>query len=299
MGRHGNNATASAVYTYAERKKDNEQSGYGTQKARLGTDSVRNFDCCCLSNQPCREPLVTPDGYIFEKESIYENLLTQKRAIARKLKQFERQKTKFKRERKELLEAAEKDRVRKFEKQEMSVKSEIQSPFEQAKEQEARPVIRKETKKTAKGKVDTPLPSFWIPGLTPEAAETQIKKPDTKTRCPMTGKPLKLKDLTPVNFTLADPTSEKSIHVQQERYKCAVTHSVLRNTVQAVVLRPSGRVVTEDCVKRFIKPDMIDPISGEKLLEKDLIYLQMGGSGFAGSHASLEKQVATPAMMAG
>ncbi len=59
MTRHARNSTAGAVYTYHEKKKDSSHSGYGTDRTRLGKDSVRSFDCCCLSLQPCRNPVVT------------------------------------------------------------------------------------------------------------------------------------------------------------------------------------------------------------------------------------------------
>ena len=88
MGRHGKNATASAVYSYHERKKDTGTcSGgcvcvcvcvkqretkletlhtislvdgkYGSQSLRLGKDSVKEFDCCSLTLQPCRNPVIT------------------------------------------------------------------------------------------------------------------------------------------------------------------------------------------------------------------------------------------------
>ena len=41
MTRHGRNATNSAVYTYHERKKDANASGYGSDKCRLGKDSLK------------------------------------------------------------------------------------------------------------------------------------------------------------------------------------------------------------------------------------------------------------------
>lgn len=34
-------------------------SGYGTQNIRLSRDAVKDFDCCCLSLQPCHDPVVT------------------------------------------------------------------------------------------------------------------------------------------------------------------------------------------------------------------------------------------------
>lgn len=36
------------------------------------------------------------------------------------------------------------------------------------------------------------LPSFWVPNLTPDAAETKLKRPDKTITCPMSGKPLKV-----------------------------------------------------------------------------------------------------------
>lgn len=59
MTRHARNCTAGAVYTYHEKKKDAAASGYGTENQRVGKDSVKDFDCCCLTLQPCRDPVVT------------------------------------------------------------------------------------------------------------------------------------------------------------------------------------------------------------------------------------------------
>lgn len=59
MTRHARNCTAGAVYTYHEKKKDAAASGYGSATARLGKDSLRPFDCCHLTLQPCANPVVT------------------------------------------------------------------------------------------------------------------------------------------------------------------------------------------------------------------------------------------------
>lgn len=120
MTRHARNCTAGAVYTYHEKKKDAAASGYGTNTQRVGKDSVKDFDCCCLTLQPCRNPVITyvsygiylfvyfclheyfchnlycyrKHGYLFDKESILEYILTKKREYARKLKEYEKQKQK-------------------------------------------------------------------------------------------------------------------------------------------------------------------------------------------------------------
>jgi hypothetical protein len=39
---------------------------------------------------PGQDPVVTPDGYLFSREAILENLLQQKKAIKRKLDAWER-----------------------------------------------------------------------------------------------------------------------------------------------------------------------------------------------------------------
>ena len=40
MTRHSRNNTAGAFYSYAERKKDSENSGFGSANKRLSKDSV-------------------------------------------------------------------------------------------------------------------------------------------------------------------------------------------------------------------------------------------------------------------
>lgn len=91
MTRHARNCTAGAVYTYHEKKKDAAASGYGTQNERVGKDSVKSFDCCSLTLQPCRMPVVTKEGYLFDKEAILEYIVTKKNDYTRKLKQYEKQ----------------------------------------------------------------------------------------------------------------------------------------------------------------------------------------------------------------
>lgn len=114
MTRHARNCTAGAVYTYHEKKKDARASGYGTNAQRLGKDSIKDFDCCSLSLQPCRNPVIrweipliptsiwvtfllihfSKDGYLFDKEVILEYIIRKKNEFNRKLKEFDRLKKK-------------------------------------------------------------------------------------------------------------------------------------------------------------------------------------------------------------
>ena len=91
MTRHGKNSTAGAVYTYHEKQKDTTQSGWGSQKARFSKDSIKEFDCCNLTLQPCKDPVITPDGHLYERQSILEYILHIKQQNARRLKAYEKQ----------------------------------------------------------------------------------------------------------------------------------------------------------------------------------------------------------------
>ena len=91
MTRHGKNCTASAVYSYHEKKKDTKSSGYGSQSDRLSKDSVKDFDCCGLTLQPCREPVITSEGFLYDKEAILEYIVHQKQEYSRKLREYEKQ----------------------------------------------------------------------------------------------------------------------------------------------------------------------------------------------------------------
>ncbi len=58
MTRHARNSTAGSVYTYHEKKRDAKASGYGSLSERFSKDSIKGFDCCSLTLQPCRNPVV-------------------------------------------------------------------------------------------------------------------------------------------------------------------------------------------------------------------------------------------------
>jgi len=261
MTRHGKNATASAVYTYHERKKDTNEGQYGTQSVNIGRDSARNFDCCCLTLAPCKDPVCTPDGYLYEREAILTNLLKQKRKIAKQEKAYSKQNA----EKPDNVAAAAKA-------QEFLDKQSSSSAIN--------------VKKSSKvGSSDMrKLNNFWVPNLQGHASEETIKKPDGKTKCPITNSPLRLKDLVTVNFSpMPQDSAGKSTVCQEVRYMCAVTKDALCNTTVCAVLRTSGRVITLDCYEKVIKKDMLDPVSGEKIKEKDVIVLKRGSTGYAGA----------------
>ncbi|XP_051741471.1 nitric oxide synthase-interacting protein isoform X2 [Ctenopharyngodon idella] len=300
MTRHGKNCTAGAVYTYHEKRKDTAASGYGTQSVRLGKDAIKDFDCCCLSLQPCRDPVVTEDGYLYEKEAILQYILHQKTEIAKKMKAYEKQKQALKSEGQLESKSEERDRAEKFKQRENNIVSKPINPFTSDDGRQNGSTSSSSSDTSAgESSSSSALPSFWIPSLTPEAKPTMLKKPSKTVLCPMSGRPLKMSDLISVRFTPLDPSLDRvALLTRQDRYVCAVTKDTLGNSVPSAVLRPSGAVVTMECVEKLIRKDMIDPMTGDKLKEKDIIPLQRGGTGFAGSGVDLKAKEARPVMQA-
>ncbi|KAK3103313.1 hypothetical protein FSP39_018416 [Pinctada imbricata] len=265
MTRHSKNCTAGTVYTYHERQRDTKASGYGSKSARLGKDSMKDFDCCCLTLQPCRDPVVTQEGYLYDKESILEYILKQKKEISRKLKEYDKQMKREKEELAELAKAEEESRKLAFEK--------ANSHATEAKASSSG-ASGGSICNMKEGK-DKDLPSFWVPTMTPDAGPLKIEKPDEKVRCPMSRKPLKMKDLFPVKFTpINDRDQSTALITKQARYVCAVTNDVLGNSVPCAVLKTSGSVVTLDCVDKLLRKDMLDPINNKKMAESDIIPLK-------------------------
>lgn len=285
MTRHGKNNTASACYTYHERQSDAKTGGYGTIKARLGKDSVKDFDACCLTLQPCKYPVITPQGYLYDKEAILQYILTKKKENAKKAKEFEKNKKKNEKELQELAEAELRSKAEAFADHQKIVAS-------TSSKETAESVISN----MAQGR-DKKLPSFWIPSETPTSSKSlDMKKPETTVYCPMSGKPLKMSNLFDVIFTPIDKVATGDA-TRKERYMCPVTHDILSNSTPCTFLKTSGYVVTTECVEKIIKKDMMDPLNGKKLKDSDLISVERGGTGYASTN-QLEASITKPSIQA-
>ena len=77
--KHAKNQCTQAHYSQAERKAD----GYGSQKQRLGGESLLPFGTCCISLKPVVDPVVSKKGDLFSRDAIVEYLAYQKVAQQR------------------------------------------------------------------------------------------------------------------------------------------------------------------------------------------------------------------------
>ncbi|GLD61308.1 nitric oxide synthase-interacting protein-like protein [Lates japonicus] len=252
--------------------------------------------------QPCQNPVVTPNGYLYERQAILEYILHQKTEIAKKMKAYEKQKQAQKSNSQLESKSEERERVERFKTRENSIVSKPINPFTsgQSKGGEKGRTDSSSAESSMAASASTSsqsLPSFWVPSLTPEAKPTLLKKPSKAVLCPMSGRPIKMNELITVHFTPLDTSLDRvALLTRQDRYVCAVTRDVLANSVPCAVLRPSGTVVTQECVEKLIKKDMIDPVTGDKLSDRDIIPLQRGGTGFAASGVDLRAKEARPVM---
>ncbi|KAF6078845.1 nitric oxide synthase interacting protein [Phyllostomus discolor] len=158
------------------------------------------------------------------------------------MKAYEKQRSARREEQKELQRAVSQDQVRGFLEKEAAIVSRPLNPFtpKAASGNGSDDALPGPSAGPAGKDKDKMLPSFWIPSLTPEAKATKLEKPSRTVTCPMSGKPLRMSDLTSVRFTPLDGSVDRvGLITRSERYVCAVTRDSLSNATPCAVLRPS------------------------------------------------------------
>ena len=83
--------------------------------------SIKDWDCCSLSLQPCTDPVCTPKGVLYERECIYEYILKEKTRIAQELKKWELQQVQKPAEERSKRKMEEEARARQFEETETGI----------------------------------------------------------------------------------------------------------------------------------------------------------------------------------
>lgn len=265
--------------TYAERRAWN----HGTVTERLSKDAVPNFYDCHLTLRRAQDPVVTPGGILYSREAILESLLSQKRVNKMKQAAYERHLAK-----KELVKERSQEHETSVEVLAMAAKQMGASDAAVGRlvDESRREYEREESGKQLLASVKTikseakkleSLKSYWISGHERSdgkpGPEHVPEKPDTTTRCPATGKPLRLKDLVSVRFEMNDAG------------ECVdpITRDELSNATQLVVLkdvREGSNVVSRGTYERIVKPE--GQYNGAVI--EDVIELAAGSTGFAATN---------------
>ncbi len=172
MTRHSKNCTAGAFFTSSER----ERLAYGTKRQRLGRDSRRRVDACCICLSPSVAPVVCGEGHLFCRECILKALLGQRERAAA---------------------AARRDRRRAEEGRAAAEAGRLAS--------EAAQVAAFE--RQSSGRMAGPCDAQQArEELQPAEAQPADGARPAPTHCPMDGKPLALRGLTSVRWAAGEPT---------------------------------------------------------------------------------------------
>lgn len=282
--RHSKNNNDLAFFTYDEKRK----LGYGTQKERLGRDSIKPFDACCLCLKPFIDPLCCQKGHVFCKECILECILSQKKDIKRKLAAHTTQQKLQKDEEDEKLASQKARELDAFDQQNHGAIPQY-NDRNQAHDKNGFHGANSVKTTSYEAEALRTMKAFWLPSATPEAI-VKFDAPSMDTFCPEGKEKLKLKALFPIHFTKDNNNGgnkklKKSIDSSCLCPSCKVT---LTNTLSLVAVSTCGHVFCKKCGDRFIAKDKICLVCNKECKEKNLIDLEKGGTGFAGHDENLE-----------
>lgn len=279
--RHSKNNNDLAFFTYDEKRK----LGYGTQKERLGKDSIKPFDACSLCLKPFIDPLCCQKGHVFCKECILECLLSQKKDIQRNLAAHTAQQKQQKDEETEKLTLQKARELDAFDQQNHGA---VPQYTDKNLNRDQNNFHGANSVKTTSYEAEAlrTMKAFWLPSATPEAP-VKIAAPSTTTTCPEGNEKLKMKSLFPIRFT-EEPNEEKTNSPLDKMYVCPSCKVTLTNTLGLVALSSCGHVFCKKCAEKFMAVDKVCLVCNKGCKERNLINLEKGGTGFAGHGDNLE-----------
>jgi nitric oxide synthase-interacting protein len=131
-----------------------------------------------------------------------------------------------------------------------------------------------------KGQVDTADGEFDYQ----KELEALPPPPPERPPSPMTGEPLKLKQLIPLHLLREgdDEKSSSKANSSTGKVLCAVSHKQI-TTQPTVCIKTTGQVMLKSVYEELAKPTMVCPVTSKKFKEGDVLELIRGKSGFAAS----------------
>ncbi|KAK1368483.1 E3 ubiquitin-protein ligase CSU1 [Heracleum sosnowskyi] len=280
--RHSKNNNDLAYFTYDEKKK----LGYGTQRERLGKDSIKPFDSCSLCLKPVIDPMSCQKGHIFCKECILECLVAQKKDIQRKTAAHAMQQKQDKEDEEEKLALQKARELDAFDQQNHGALPQYsdknynrdKNGFHGANSVKAT-LYEEEALRTMK--------AFWLPSATPEAP-SKVEAPSTRTTCPEGSEELKMKNLFPIHFTEDTTTEQKKATSLDKSYICPSCKVTITNTIALVALSSCGHVFCKKCADKFMAVDKVCLVCNKGCKKRNLVPLEKGGTGFSAHGDNLE-----------
>lgn len=165
---------------------------HGSIRARLSASSLRAWDACALTLSPATTPVLTREGILYDRAALLSALLTQR---ARTLPTREA--------------------------------SPPRSPRVEYTDEPAPAPQLESAKQTARASAS----SFWVPGATPGCGVRKVDTPKKRARkcCPVTGHPIKMRDVIDLAPTPTHNTSDA-------RFMCPLCRHALTNAQRPVAL---------------------------------------------------------------
>jgi len=272
--RHSKNNNDLAFFTYDEKKK----LGYGTQRERLGRDSIKPFDACCLCLKPFIDPLCCLKGHVYCKECILECLLSQKKDIQRRLASHAAQQKQEKEEEEEKLMVQKARELDAFDQQNHGAVPQY-SDRNQSRDKNGFHGANSVKVTSYEEEALRTMNAFSLPSATPEAP-VKVAAPSLSTVCPEGNEKLKMKTLFPIYLT-EDTSEQKQSKSLDKTYICPSCKVTLTNTLSLVALSSCGHVFCKKCADKFLVVDKACMVCNKGCKERNLVNLEKGGTGFA------------------
>eukprot|EP00386_Alphamonas_edax_P010505 GDKI01033885.1.p1 GENE.GDKI01033885.1~~GDKI01033885.1.p1 ORF type:complete len:290 (+),score=74.29 GDKI01033885.1:106-975(+) len=289
MTRHSKNSTANAVFTYAERSKMES----GSIKARLGADSMRKFESCWLCLRPSVKPVCTPQGYIYCHQCIILNAGEQKKQMAEDMEKWEAQKAKQeKEEQTKLLQEKSKDIADFLQANEGVAGNKGWAGSGNGNGNGSQTAAggagsKKIEFAERKSKLEETKSNFWLSEQAPKADPKAVKEPRKHLICPISGNPLKLKELTHLKPETTTDNTETT------RWICPISKKMITHQ-KAAALKETGQVFLTECLEKYVMGKK-GYLGDKEVTSKDIIHLIPGGTGFS-AHNKVEAESYRPDM---
>lgn len=290
--RHSKNNNDLGFFTYEEKRK----LGYGTQRERLGKDSIKPFDVCSLCLKPFVDPLLCPKGHVFCKECIYECLLAQKRDIKRKqIAHSSQQKQDADDDQEKLMQQKTRELIAFDQQNHSAVPQYSDRKHSQDKNGSFHGANSVKATSYEEEALRT-MKAFWLPSATPDAP-IKVAAPSTSTLCPEGKEKIKLKNLFPIHLTVDGSSNGDDAESRKRRkknsgvgdsYICPSCKVTLTNTISLVAINTCGHVFCKKCGDMFVAVDKVCLVCNKECKGKNLISLEKGGTGFSGHGDKLE-----------
>jgi len=271
---------------------------YGTQSVRVGSDSQLPFGHCALSLNPITDAVVSPSGTLYEREAAVSYLMREMEKLKVWREAYEQQCENDAKEKAEQESKSLSEKVSNFEAKEGGVVTsgadDHVSKHAEARKQKLKKEGFEVLDQAEKQNV-LKRTSYWLSDWTPDAGKKRVEQPPKRASSPFSGRELRLKDLKAVTLKRDSDSIAKNSVGTDVVFVCAVSSKRL-TTQPCVAITKTGSVMLKSSFDEFAKKDMVDPVTGTKFKDKDVVEIKKCATGYASS-GKVEAEVYRPTMV--